>query len=262
MINLARAIQYPFSGDNALTKTMIGALMLLLLPVFFLTGLILMGYQLRVIRQVIDGDEDGLPNWGQAGHDLGQGLVVLAGSLLYYFPAIVLAWVGSAIAWEAISSINVTALLLEQEGPSFDRETLSIMCLTFALALIWLLLSAPLIMAAIAHYAETGEFSSFTRILYHADRVWEQRGAAGMLMLNLFLLAILVQVASAVLSFICVAGFYLQFIQFAAICHLNGQWGAHLKAHRPPPEETDPPKPPRQRRRKKNVIRPIKPPKR
>jgi hypothetical protein len=99
-------------------------------------------------------------------------------------------------------------------------------------------------MAAVARYAETGRFSAFTQVLTLADEVWEQRAAAGRLALNLFVLAILAQIVSVVASVTCLLGACVQFIQFAAIAHLTGQWGRLLKDHRPAP----------------SVIRPIKPP--
>jgi hypothetical protein len=245
VIDLGRAIKYPFSGPNAVAKSIIGGLMALLLPLFFLSGIVLLGYQQRIIRDVLDGRDDELPEWDSLGGTFGRGLVVFAGTLLYYLPAFILVGLAASLALDVLSGFNLYDIVIAQTStPTLDRDKLSMIVLCFALALIWLLLSAPLVMAAIARYAETGEFSAFVNILSCADEVWAQRKAAGLLMFNLFLLALLTQVASLVASSTCVLGAYIQFVNFAAISHLNGQWGAHLRDHRPHP----------------SVIRPIQPP--
>lgn len=243
MINLDRALRYPFSGRDAFGKTLIGALMILLLPVFFITGLVLLGYQLRIIRDVLHDHDEGLPEWNDLAGDVVQGLVVLVGSLLYYLPSMLLVGLGAAMAWDMFSGLGTLIDPFRHDTLEIDRVELSMMCVYFALAAIWLLISAPLIMAATAKYADTGKFSAFTHILDLADEVWEQRGAAARLSLNLFMLAVIAQLANAVASVTCLASAYVQFIQFAAICHLAGQWGLVLQTHRPRP----------------NVIRPLKP---
>ncbi|MBI5957958.1 MAG: DUF4013 domain-containing protein [Chloroflexi bacterium] len=246
MIDLGRALKYPFSGPNAITKTLIGGVMALLLPCF-LPLFILMGYQLRIIRAVLEGHDDELPEWGGIGDDLMAGAVVFAGTLLYYLPSFLLVGMGARLAVAAVSDLDLTGLIFSGGSFEFDRAKLSMILVCFLLALIWLILSAPLVMSATARYAETGEFSSFTHILDRADEAWEQRGAAATLMLHLFLLSLIMQTVSAVASsMICLISGYIQFINFAAVCHLNGQWGAVLK----------------QNRRKPSVIRPIKPLKR
>lgn len=243
VIDLTRALKYPFSGPNVVAKTLIGSVFALLMPAF-LPVLILLGYQQRIIRDVIDGRDDSLPEWDDLSGNLASGLMVMFGTLLYYLPAFILVGLGVKLALSALQPLDTTRWILGQVSLEFDRTHVGLMLICFALALIWLLLSAPLIMAATARYAETGEFSSFTHLLDRADEVWAQRRAAGSLMLNLFLLTLLTQVLSAIgSSTICLISVYIQFINFAAASHLNGQWGAVLKQSRPRP----------------SVIRPIKP---
>ena len=248
MINLTRAIKYSFSGSDFFTKLFIGAIMVIMLPLGFITGLILLGYQLRVIRTVMEGDEANPPDWDQFGTDLAQGFVVLLGSLIYYLPAFILAGLGGAFGWDVISSLG--SRLRAAIDPfntvvptPIDRGELSMMVICFALALIWLLLSAPMLMAATARYAETGKFSSFVNMLERADEVWDNRKAAASLTLSLLILMMMAQLAGTVASATCLLTAYVQYAQFLAICHLTGQWGRVLKQNRPKP----------------NVIRPIKP---
>jgi len=242
VISLSRALKYPFSGPDAVTRTLIGGVLALLLP-SLLPVIWLLGYQRRIIRDVIDGRDDALPEWDDFGGDFLSGIVIFCGTLLYYLPAFILAGAGVRLGLDAAHLVLPGGL---GSGLSirFDRAALAMVLVCFALALIWLVLSAPLVMTAVARYAETGEFSSFVNLLDRADEAWEQRRAAGELMLALFLLTLLTQVASAVgAATICLVSAYIQFINFAVVSHLNGQWGAVLK----------------QNRRKPSVIRPIKP---
>ena len=243
MINLSRAIGYPFQGQAAISKTIVGALLVMFLPLFFLSGFVLLGYQVRIIRDVLDERDDELPEWDRLPEDFLRGIVVLAGCLVYYIPSLILVGLGVVSLRNAVSLPGNFYGPAPWSGPEFDRAGLSMVCLTFALALIWLVISAPLVMAAVARYAETGKASVFLRVLELADEAWDQRGAAAQLALNLFLLALLAQIAGMLASVTCLAGVYVQFIQFAAISHLNGQWGRVLKERRPRP----------------SVIRPIQP---
>ncbi len=233
MIDLSRALRYSFAGPDGFVKTVIGALLALLMPLFFLSGFVLLGYQLRIIRDVMDGRDDALPDWDNLPGDFVNGIVVFVGTLLYYVPAFVLVGLAARLGLDAISGYKFD--LMAPALPTLDRGALAMILVCFTLALIWLLLSAPLVMAAIARYAETGRFLTLLDVLNLADEVWEQRGAAGALMFNLFLLTVLSQVASMVVSATCLLSTYVQFINFAAACHLTGQWGAHLKQHRPKP---------------------------
>ncbi len=242
MISLSRALRYPFSGSDAVTKTLIGGVLALLMPAL-LPVIWLLGYQRRIIRDVIDGRDESLPEWNDFGGDFLSGIAIFGGTLLYYLPAFVLVGAGVRLGLEA-AHFTLPDGFGRSLSVDFDRTALSMVLVCFALALIWLILSAPLVMTAVARYAETGEFSSFVHILDRADEAWAQRRAAGELMLALFLLTLLTQIASAVGSAtICLVSAYIQFINFAAVSHLNGQWGAVLKQHRPKP----------------SVIRPIKP---
>lgn len=239
MIDLPRAIKYPFSGEGALVKTLLGGMLALfaltLLPVF-----LLLGYQLRIIRAVLDGTDDELPEWNNIGEDMVNGLLVFLGTLVYYLPAFILVGLGVSAALSALTDLNLTRVLLEGASWTVDRGKLSLALIFFAGAMIWMVLSAPLVMTGIARFAETGEFSAFINVSEAFNEAWRLRSQAALLMLYLFLLQVLAHSVSAVASSTCLLGAYVQFIHFAVVAHLNGQWAALLKSSRP-------------------VIRPIKP---
>jgi hypothetical protein len=238
VINLGRALRYPFSGPASLSYILIGTLMMaLVLPSFLITLLVLLGYQVRIVRDVMAGEDDEMPGWEQIGQNIVRGLVVFAGTLLYYAPAFILTGLGASLIYQLFAGFSLFDLLFNVEARlDLDRDKLALAGLTFALALLWLILSAPLVMASIARYAETGRFEAFTGILTRADEVWDARGAAGSLMFNLFLLTMLMQFVNlAVGSVVCFLPLFINFIHFAAASHLNGQWGAILQRSRPKP---------------------------
>ncbi|MCD4686510.1 MAG: DUF4013 domain-containing protein [Anaerolineae bacterium] len=239
MIDLPRAIKYPFSGDGALVKTLIGGVLALfaamLLPIF-----LLLGYQLRIIRDVLHERDDELPAWDNFGEDMLSGLIVFLGTLVYYLPAFILVGLGVSAGLSALADLNLVKVLLEDATWSIDRGKLSLAVIFFASAIIWMVLSAPLVMTGVARFAETGEFRAFINVSEAFSEAWRLRSQTGLLMLYLFVLQIMAHTVSAVASSVCLLPAYVQFIHFAVVAHLNGQWAVLLKTSRP-------------------VIRPIKP---
>lgn len=239
MIDLSRAIKYPFSGDGAFVKTLIGGALALftvtLLPVF-----LLLGYQLRIIRDVLSGRDDELPQWGSFGEDMSSGLLVFLGTLVYYLPSFILVGLGVALSLSALADLNLSRVVFEGAKWTIDRGKLSLAAICFAVAIIWMVLSAPLVMTSIARYAETGEFGVFINVSETFSEAWRLRNQAALLMLYLFVLQFMAHTVSAVTSSTCLLAAYVQFVHFAIVAHLNGQWAVLIKSSRP-------------------VIRPIKP---
>jgi hypothetical protein len=236
VIDLARALKYPFSGQHMISISVIGGILTVMWPLGLITLFPLLGYQLRIIKDVIAGRDDELPEWNRMGDDFAGGLMVFSGTLIYYLPAIILAVVGTIVAVGAVSGLNLYEWFLYHNGPEIDRGDVALAVICYALALIWMLLNAPFVMAATARYAETREFSAFWEVGARVSEVWAQRGTAGVLMLNLFVVGVFWHVVIATLTFVlpmtCLFNGYLQFLYFAVVWHLTGQWGLALKEHR------------------------------
>jgi hypothetical protein len=147
-----------------------------------------------------------------------------------------LAVIGAWLAVSAVSDLNLYDWLLYRIGPEIDRGKLALVVICYALALIWLLLSTPFVMAATARYAETREFAAFVQVGARINEVWALRSAAGVLMLNLFIVGVLWHFVTVTLTFVlpmtCLLSGYLQFLYYAIVWHLAGQWGLILKEHR------------------------------
>lgn len=247
MISLRRALAYPFAGPDSLSRGVLGALLILLaVPTLGLSLILLLGYQRRLIQAVMAG-EPNPPPWTHLFADAGPGLVMFLGTLLYYLPSAILSGVAGRMLWRALSGafegVDLIALAQREESLSFAAIDWPLIALLVALALLWLVLSAPLIMAATVRYAETGRASAFTNLPAVLRDVWRERRTTGAVMLNVFALVVLVQVLNTLLAITCLIGAYLQFVQLMAFSHLAGQYGARLQASRPKP----------------SVIRPLRP---
>lgn len=243
MIDLGRALKYPFSGPNAVSKNLMGGVLAIFAPLL-LPILLLLGYQLRIIRDVLDGRDDELPTWDDPGGDILNGVLVFLGTLIYYLPAFILTGAGAVLALAALDGFNLARIIFEGAEMQLDRGKLALALLLFTGALVWMALTAPVVMTGVARFAETGEFGALLDLPESFRSAWQNRGSAAMLMLYLFLVAVMAHLIAAAASSACLLPAYVQFVHFTVVAHLNGQWAALIRAQRPRP----------------SVIRPIAPP--
>lgn len=75
---LEEGLSYPFKGDNALGRNLIGGLLLAFFWLLFIPLLALFGYIVRVLRTTVEGDEEppGFEDWGELIVDGLKSLVV------------------------------------------------------------------------------------------------------------------------------------------------------------------------------------------
>ncbi|HRO25234.1 MAG TPA: DUF4013 domain-containing protein, partial [Promineifilum sp.] len=84
-MDVNKSIRYVFDDPQWISKVVIGALMSVL-SFFILPAFILQGYVVKVIRQVMNGDWDGLPEWDDWGNLLRDGFNVFIAELVYTLP--------------------------------------------------------------------------------------------------------------------------------------------------------------------------------
>lgn len=84
-MNIERSIKFVFEDSRWSTKLLIGVLMALL-SVFIIPGLMLTGYMIAIIRRVMTGDKQPLPEWNDWGKLLRDGLLVTIALFLYSLP--------------------------------------------------------------------------------------------------------------------------------------------------------------------------------
>lgn len=88
------AINYPRNSDSAIKNIAIGGL-LLFFSFLFVPVLAVLGYVLRALRMVMDGQEE-LPEWDNWGEMIVDGLKVFAIAFLYSLVPVIIAFVGLA----------------------------------------------------------------------------------------------------------------------------------------------------------------------
>lgn len=88
-MDVNRAIRFPLDDKQWISKLLIGVLMSVL-SVFIIPGLILQGYMIKLVRQVINGRDSELPEWVDWGKLLKDGFFVTVGELIWALPFIVL----------------------------------------------------------------------------------------------------------------------------------------------------------------------------
>ena len=84
-MDINKAITYVFKDERWIVKTIIGAVMLflsfLIIPAFFVYG-----YMIQIMRNVMDGQENPMPEWQEWGQFLKDGFYVIVATLVYTLP--------------------------------------------------------------------------------------------------------------------------------------------------------------------------------
>ena len=88
-MDVNKAVRFVFDDKQWISKLLIGALMSVL-AFLILPGLILQGYLVKVIRQVMGGNDNELPEWTDWGKLLSDGLFVTLGQIIWTLPFILL----------------------------------------------------------------------------------------------------------------------------------------------------------------------------
>ncbi|MFO7919096.1 MAG: DUF4013 domain-containing protein [Anaerolineae bacterium] len=154
-MDIGRAFTYMFDDEKWVEKLVIGGLLVLasIIPVVNLfTGLVVVGYTLRILRRVSRGEELPLPQWDDWGGDWVRGLMVALGSLIYALPILILTGFSSVIG--AIGGY-------EASGRAMEGVAGICTAVTSCLSALWGLVMAFVFPAALINYAKEEEFASF-----------------------------------------------------------------------------------------------------
>ncbi|MCS7285548.1 MAG: DUF4013 domain-containing protein [Anaerolineae bacterium] len=92
-MDIGKAFSYVFEDKNWLVKLLIGGVLLLIPIVNFIS----IGYALRTLRNVAEGEEKPLPEWDNWGDYFTKGLMVFLATLLYLLPFYILLGIGGAL---------------------------------------------------------------------------------------------------------------------------------------------------------------------
>lgn len=150
-MEIGKAFTFVNEDEAWIKKLAIGAVFVLF-GVFLIPIMVVVGYQIRIIRNVIDGKDRPLPEWDEFGQLLVDGAVMFVAGFVYSLPIILI----------SVCSAVVNASLFDG---SADTEGIGIVA-TIALSCLSILYGlalAVIIPALYILYARTGELGSLFR---------------------------------------------------------------------------------------------------
>ena len=188
-MDIARAFNYPFQDPKWLTKVVIFAL-LVFVPIF--GWLVNLGYVLRIMKNVVEGNDVPLPEWDGFGLMFAEGLKAFIVALVWLIPAIVIG-------------------LILALGDNFVFTLLS--RIVFAL-------TSAFIYAAVVPVALTGEMAEGLKFQVIIDRVMSNIG-------DYIIIVVIGLVVSVISSFgvlgACVGAIVSLFYLWLVESHLGAQ---------------------------------------
>ncbi|UCC77962.1 MAG: DUF4013 domain-containing protein [Anaerolineales bacterium] len=150
-MDYAKAFTFVFDDEDWVKKVLIGGIVALI-PI---VNLIVVGYGLRVLRNVAEGAEKALPEWDDFGDYFVQGLMSLLGGLIWAIPVILVSMLMGLISW-------VTGY----EGDPYSVGAAIWLCMSglSCLSGLYGLFLAAFIPAATTKYAVSRDFAAFFRV--------------------------------------------------------------------------------------------------
>ncbi len=155
-MDIGKSFTFVFEDENWITNILIGAAILavgllfswLIIPIF-LAFLVLNGYAVAIIRRVLNGQADGLPQWDNWGGLLMDGLKMWVIGFVYALPIII-----------ASFCMIVPAAAL---GDSSETAAAILMAIFGCLIILWSIILTIMLPAAIAFWVATDELSAAFR---------------------------------------------------------------------------------------------------
>jgi hypothetical protein len=156
-MDIGKAYTFIPEDDDWIKKIIIGGALalfsFLLIPIFFL-----MGYQIAVVKNVMTGKGEPLPEWEEWGQMFMDGLVLWVAQFVYALPLILLGLCSMIIWVPAIADADSGAGAALSGIAVFGLVVLSCLVFLYAIAL------AFIVPALYIQYANTGEFGPLFQI--------------------------------------------------------------------------------------------------
>jgi hypothetical protein len=169
--SLKKLFRFPFSMPNWQGRFAVGAALTLASSVVPLVPLIFVaGYVLRVMRQVLAGQEPTLPEWNDWGELTRDGLKVMLINLVYFAPALVVFVVGMGLYFAGSFYLPFAA------GTNPDQPdavaaflllifgSMAVLFVSMALGTLFAILGAMALPMATAHFAAESRFGAAFRV--------------------------------------------------------------------------------------------------
>jgi hypothetical protein len=223
-MDIGRSFTFMFDDEKWIEKIAIGGLLFLTVAiplVNIFTGLVIVGYTLRLLKNVADGDPTPLPAWDDWGGDWMKGLMVALAAIIYSIPIILIS--------------VFTSLMGAVVGQAQNAEGLVGVCAAglSCLSGLWGLAVAIVFPAAVIKYVDEGEFSSFFKFSDIFRFISDN--------LSNYIVALLLIIVARIIGglgvILCVIGVFLtMFWSTLVMGHLLGQvWAQAAPAVAVPP---------------------------
>ena len=154
-MDVNKAFRYVFEDKQGLSKLLIGVL-ISLLSFLILPAFILQGYLVKIIRHVMGGNDNDLPEWTDWGKLLVDGLAVAIGQFIWTLPFFLVFIIGT-IATTGLGSMAEGGSDAAAAGAMGGGLLLACLGLLFAVAFLFM---TPALMI---QYAMKDEFSAMFR---------------------------------------------------------------------------------------------------
>ncbi len=150
-MDFGKAFLFVRDDEGWIAKLLVGAVMVMFL-FLIVPALWLLGYQIALIRNVMDGQEHPLPAWGDnPGEMIKDGLMVFLAGLVYALPIILM------------SACNVAASAAFSGDSDTEVLALGVNIVFACFAFIWGIAIAFMAPAIYIQYARTGQFGALMR---------------------------------------------------------------------------------------------------
>ena len=154
-MDVNKAFRFVFDDKQWITKLLIGAVMSLL-SFFIVPAFILQGYLVKIVRQVMGGDDDKLPEWMDYGQLLRDGFFVTIGQLIWALPFILLMLIMGAVTGGLGSVVDSSG---DMVAAATTGAGLLMACLVLLTVIAFLFLTPALLI----QYAREDEFGALFR---------------------------------------------------------------------------------------------------
>lgn len=212
-MDLGRSLGYPMRDPNWVIKLIIGTVIAMIPILNFIAG----GYMLRALRQVMQGDDNSLPEWDDFGGDFMRGLVGLLGSLIYFFPLLIFT-----------CCLSVFSGLVGDENGAF--ASFVSLCIITPGSLIYSIVVGPMLALAYIAYAETEDFSAaFMNFGARFREVRDNLGTVGMYILYYLIIQIALGLVVGVTIWLCGLGLVFAWWSYLSITHLTAKFGQEIR---------------------------------
>lgn len=156
-MDIGKAYTFIPEEEDWIKKIVIGGILILFsflfIPIFFVIG-----YQIAIVKNVMNGDERPLPEWDDWGKMFMDGLVVWVAQFIYALPVVLLS-LCSLFIWIPAASDSSGDIAASLGGAEiFGLVVISCLVFLFAIAL------AFIMPALYIQYARTGEFGPMFQI--------------------------------------------------------------------------------------------------